>query len=200
MRLCLPPPRSPLSTRCADLAEKVGADVQDIGWRGHRAFDNPASATKVYACRYAGPVFGGSCFPEGHPARWFKNTHSDHDCAALRIVCMAVIRRLVNEQRASARWPARSPSPPAGSLRGKTVAAARACTLQVPTSDDMREAPSIPLVDGLLYIGAKVRAMIRPSGWSHGWSRRGKESARHSEYCADDPYACAKGADAMVGG
>src|SRR5947207_2679372 len=57
--------------------------------------------------------------------------------------------------------------------------------------NDMREAPSIPLVTGLLDMGAKVRAH----------DPVGIEQARRElpdiEYC-DDPYACARGADALV--
>jgi UDPglucose 6-dehydrogenase len=60
-----------------------------------------------------------------------------------------------------------------------------------PDTDDMREAPSIPLVTGLLDMGAKVRAH----------DPVGMEAARRElpdiEYC-DDPYLCARGADAMV--
>jgi UDPglucose 6-dehydrogenase len=60
-----------------------------------------------------------------------------------------------------------------------------------PDTDDMREAPSIPLVTGLLDMGAKVRAH----------DPVGMEQARRElpdiEYC-DDPYACVRGADALV--
>jgi UDPglucose 6-dehydrogenase len=60
-----------------------------------------------------------------------------------------------------------------------------------PDTDDMREAPSIPLVTGLLDMGAKVRAH----------DPVGIEQARRElpdiEYC-DDPYDCLRGADAMV--
>ena len=43
-----------------------------------------------------------------------------------------------------------------GSLRGKTVAVL-GLTFK-PDTDDMRDAPSIPLVTGLIDMGAKVRA------------------------------------------
>ena len=76
-----------------------------------------------------------------------------------------------------------------GSLRGKTVAVL-GLTFK-PDTDDMREAPSIPLVTGLLDMGAKVRAH----------DPVGMEQARRElpgiDYC-DDPYACASGADALV--
>jgi UDPglucose 6-dehydrogenase len=55
----------------------------------------------------------------------------------------------------------------------------------------MREAPSIPLITGLLDMGAKVRAH----------DPVGIEQARRElpdiEYC-DDPYDCLRGAAAMV--
>jgi UDPglucose 6-dehydrogenase len=76
-----------------------------------------------------------------------------------------------------------------GSLRGKTVAVL-GLTFK-PDTDDMREAPSIPLVTGLLDMGAKVRAHD-PVGMEQA-----RKELPDIEYC-DDPYACVKGADAMV--
>ncbi len=76
-----------------------------------------------------------------------------------------------------------------GQLRGKTIAVL-GLTFK-PDTDDMREAPSIPLVTGLLDMGAKVRA----------FDPVGMEQARRElpdiTYCAD-AYACADAADALV--
>ena len=103
----------------------------------------------------------------------------------LRIV-EAVLAVNDNRKRAMARKVSNAAG---GSLRGKTVAVL-GLTFK-PDTDDMREAPSIPLVTGLLDMGAKVRAH----------DPVGMEQARRElpdiEYC-DDPYACAHGADAMV--
>ena len=55
----------------------------------------------------------------------------------------------------------------------------------------MREAPSIPLVTGLLDMGAKVRAHD-PVGMEQA-----RKELPEIDY-VDDPYLCAKGADAMV--
>ena len=90
---------------------------------------------------------------------------------------------------ASARWRARSSNAAGGSLRGKTVAVL-GLTFK-PDTDDMREAPSIPLVTGLLDMGAKVRAHD-PVGMEQA-----RKELPDIEYC-DDPYACARGADALV--
>ena len=108
----------------------------------------------------------------------------DHD-VQLRIV-EAVLAVNDNRKRAMARKVSNAVG---GSLRGKTVAVL-GLTFK-PDTDDMREAPSIPLVTGLLDMGAKVRAH----------DPVGMEAARRElpdiEYC-DDPYLCARGADAMV--
>jgi UDPglucose 6-dehydrogenase len=76
-----------------------------------------------------------------------------------------------------------------GSLRGKTVAVL-GLTFK-PETDDMRDAPSIPLVTGLLDMGAKVRAHD-PVG-----IEQAKKELPDIEYC-DDPYVCAKDAHAIV--
>src|SRR5882757_5225502 len=160
----------------ADLAEKVGADVQEVA-RGI-GLDNRIGSKFLHA----GPGFGGSCFPKD--TRALVKIALDHD-VPLRIV-EAVLAVNDNRKRAMARKVAGAVG---GSLRGKTVAVL-GLTFK-PETDDMREAPSIPLVTGLLDMGAKVRAH----------DPVGMEQARRElpdiSYCGD-PYACVRGADAMV--
>ena len=60
-----------------------------------------------------------------------------------------------------------------------------------PNTDDMREAPSIPLITALQELGAKVRA-YDPVGMEQA-----KLVLRGVETC-ENPYACATGADALV--
>jgi UDPglucose 6-dehydrogenase len=131
---------------------------------------------------HAGPGFGGSCFPKD--TRALVKTALDHN-VPLRIV-ESVLAVNDNRKRAMARKVANALG---GSLRGKTIAVL-GLTFK-PDTDDMREAPSIPLVTSLLDMGAKVR----------GHDPVGIEQARRElpdiEYC-DDPYACVAGADAMV--
>src|ERR1700722_5063166 len=160
----------------ADLAEKVGADVQEVA-RGI-GLDNRIGAKFLHA----GPGFGGSCFPKD--TRALVKIALDHD-VPLRIV-EAVLAVNDNRKRAMAR---KVSGAVGGGLRGKTVAVL-GLTFK-PDTDDMREAPSMRLVTGLVDLGAKVRAH----------DPVGMEQARRElpdiEYC-DDPYACAKGADALV--
>ena len=60
-----------------------------------------------------------------------------------------------------------------------------------PNTDDMRDAPSIPLITALQDMGAKVRA-YDPVGMEQA-----KKVLPELTYC-DDAYECAKGADALV--
>jgi len=160
----------------ADLSEKVGADVQEVA-RGI-GLDNRIGSKFLHA----GPGFGGSCFPKD--TRALIKIAQDND-VQLRIV-EAVLG--VNDSRKRAM--ARKVSTAVGtSLRGKTVAVL-GLTFK-PDTDDMREAPSIPLVTGLLDMGAKVRAHD-PVGMEQA-----RKELPDIEY-VDDAYTCVRGADAMV--
>jgi UDPglucose 6-dehydrogenase len=160
----------------ADLSEKVGANVQEVA-RGI-GLDNRIGTRFLHA----GPGFGGSCFPKD--TRALIKIAQDHDMQ-LRIV-EAVLAVNENRKRAMARKVSLALG---GALRGKTIGVL-GLTFK-PDTDDMREAPSIPLITGLLDMGAKVRA----------YDPAGMEQARSElpsiEYCAD-AYGCAKDADALV--
>ncbi|MGM4906724.1 UDP-glucose dehydrogenase family protein [Tardiphaga sp. 866_E4_N2_1] len=160
----------------ADLAERTGADVQDVA-RGI-GLDNRIGAKFLHA----GPGFGGSCFPKD--TRALVKTGQDYD-APLRIV-EAVLTVNDNRKRAMAR---KVSAALGGNLRSKTVGVL-GLTFK-PNTDDMREAPSIPLITALQDLGATVQA----------YDPVGMEQARHELpdiiYC-EDAYACATGADALV--
>ena len=160
----------------ADLAEKVGADVQEIA-RGI-GLDNRIGSKFLHA----GPGFGGSCFPKD--TRALIKTAQDHD-APMRIV-EAVLAVNENRKRAMARKVA---SVFGGTLRGKTVSVL-GLTFK-PNTDDMRESPSIPLITALQDLGATIRA-YDPEGME-------QSKTELSEICyCDGPYSCAEGADALV--
>jgi UDPglucose 6-dehydrogenase len=160
----------------ADLAEKVGADVQEIA-RGI-GLDNRIGSKFLHA----GPGFGGSCFPKD--TRALIKTAQDHG-APIRIV-EAVLAVNESRKRAMARKVA---AVFGGSLRGKTVGLL-GLTFK-PNTDDMRESPSIPLVTALQDLGASIKA----------YDPEGMEQARSElsdvTYC-DGPYSCAEGSDALV--
>jgi UDPglucose 6-dehydrogenase len=160
----------------ADLCEKVGADVQEVA-RGI-GLDNRIGSKFLHA----GPGYGGSCFPKDTLA--LIKTGQDHE-APLRIVETVAS---VNEARKRAM--ARKVIAVIGSsLRGKTVAVL-GLTFK-PNTDDMRDAPSIPLITALQDMGATVRA-YDPVGMEQA-----KTVLPGLTYC-DNEYECAKGAAALV--
>jgi UDPglucose 6-dehydrogenase len=107
-------------------------------------------------------------------------TGLDHE-APLRIV-EAVVAVNDARKRAMARKVA---SALGGELRGKTIAVL-GLTFK-PNTDDMREAPSIPLITALQDMGAKVRA-YDPTGMEQA-----KPLLANVAFCKD-AYDCAQGA------
>ena len=160
----------------ADLAEKVGADVQEIA-RGI-GLDNRIGSKFLHA----GPGYGGSCFPKDTLA--LIKTGQDY-AAPLRIV-EAVAAVNDTRKRAMAR---KVSAALGGDIRGKTIAVL-GLTFK-PNTDDMREAPSIPLITALQDMGASVRA-YDPVGMEQA-----KGFIGNVTFC-DDAYACAQGASALV--
>lgn len=160
----------------ADLSEKAGANVQEVA-RGI-GLDNRIGTKFLHA----GPGFGGSCFPKDTKA--LIKIAQDYD-VSLRIV-ESVLAVNENRKRAMARKVSQALG---GNLRGKTVAVL-GLTFK-PDTDDMRDAPSIPLVTGLIDMGAKVKA-FDPVGMEQA-----KSELPSIIYC-EDAYSCAQGADALV--
>jgi UDPglucose 6-dehydrogenase len=162
----------------ADLAEKVGANVQEVA-RGI-GLDNRIGSKFLHA----GPGFGGSCFPKDTMAL-IKTGHDNE--TPLRIIETVVA---VNDQRkrAMARKVANAFGGN-GSLRGKSIAVL-GVTFK-PNTDDMRDAPSIPLITALQDMGAVVR-VFDPVGMPQA-----KKVLENVTFC-NDAYDCAKGAHALV--
>jgi UDPglucose 6-dehydrogenase len=160
----------------ADLAEKVGADVQEIA-RGI-GLDNRIGGKFLHA----GPGYGGSCFPKDTLA--LLKTGQDN-AAPLRIV-EAVVAVNDARKRAMARKVLNALG---GDMRGKNIAVL-GLTFK-PNTDDMREAPSIPLIAALQDMGAKVR------GYDPVGMEQAKSFLEGVSYAAD-AYDCAQGASALV--
>jgi UDPglucose 6-dehydrogenase len=160
----------------ADLAEEVGADVQEVA-RGI-GFDNRIGSKFLHA----GPGFGGSCFP--------KDTRALLKTAQDRAVPLRIVEAVITANDIRKRAMARKVSAAfGGSIRGKTIAVL-GLTFK-PNTDDMREAPSIPLITALQDMGARVRA-FDPAGMAQA-----KMVLSDVTFC-DGPYSCAEGADGLV--
>jgi UDPglucose 6-dehydrogenase len=127
----------------ADLCEKVDADVHDvargIGLDGRigRKFLHP------------GPGFGGSCFPKDTLAL----VRIAQDAGAPSRLVETVVS--VNDAR-KAGMAARIVTACGGSVRGLTIAVLGLAFK--PETDDMRDSPSLAIVQRLVEEGAKLRA------------------------------------------
>lgn len=161
----------------ADLCEKVGADVHDvargIGLDGRigRKFLHP------------GPGFGGSCFPKDTLA--LMRIAQDFGAPARLVEAMVG----VNDAR-KAGMAMRVITACRGSVRGKTLAVF-GLTFK-PETDDMRDAPSIPIIWRLIEDGAVVRA-FDPEGMAQA-----RTALPASVIYCRDALDAARGADALI--
>ena len=160
----------------ADLCEAVGADVQDVA-RGI-GLDNRIGAKFLHP----GPGYGGSCFPKDTLAL----LRTAEEAGVKQKIVSAVVD--VNDRR-KASMAGRVVAAMGGSVKGKRVAVLGLAFK--PNTDDMRDAPSIPLIQGLVKGGAEVVAFDPVA----------IEQARpllHGVEFAKDEHAATEGADALV--
>jgi UDPglucose 6-dehydrogenase len=160
----------------ADLCEKVGGDVQDVA-RGI-GLDNRIGSKFLHA----GPGYGGSCFPKDTLA--LLKTAEDYN-SPVRLV-EAVVKVNDSRKRAMGRKVIEALG---GDARGKRVALL-GLTFK-PNTDDMRDAPSIAIVQTLLDAGAEVVA----------YDPEGMEAAAAimpEVKMAPSTYAAVEGADAVA--
>jgi UDPglucose 6-dehydrogenase len=160
----------------ADLCEAVGADVKDVS-RGI-GLDNRIGSKFLHA----GPGYGGSCFPKDTLA--LLKTADDFG-VPIRIV-EATVAVNDSRKRAMAR---KIVTALGGDARGKTVGLL-GLTFK-PNTDDMRDAPSLAIVQALIDAGASVRAHD-PEGMAAA------APMMPAVTMCDDPYQVAEGADALA--
>jgi len=160
----------------ADLCEAVDADVQDVA-RGI-GLDNRIGPKFLHA----GPGYGGSCFP--------KDTLALLQTAEKAGVDQRIVRTTVqvNDDRKAA-MVERVARALGGELQGKSIGVLGLAFK--PNTDDMRDAPSIPLINGLIAGGASVRAFDPVA-------REQAEKVIEKVEFAADAYAAARDADAVV--
>ena len=160
----------------ADLCEVVDADVQDVA-RGI-GLDNRIGPKFLHA----GPGYGGSCFP--------KDTLALLQTAEKAGVGQRIVRTTVqvNDDRKAA-MVERVARALGGELQGKSIGVLGLAFK--PNTDDMRDAPSIPLINGLIAGGATVRAFDPVA-------REQAEKVFAQVEFASDAYSAARDADALV--
>jgi UDPglucose 6-dehydrogenase len=160
----------------ADLCEAVGADVQDLA-RGI-GLDNRIGPKFLHA----GPGYGGSCFPKDTLAL----LRTAEEAGIEQRIVSTVVG--VNDDRKAA-MAGRVRDALGGSVQGKRIGVL-GLTFK-PNTDDMRDAPSIPLVEALVEGGAEVIA-FDPVG------REQAEKVLPKIAYAESAESVADGADALV--
>lgn len=160
----------------ADLCEKTGGDVQQVA-KGI-GLDTRIGGKFLHA----GPGYGGSCFPKDTLA--LVQTGERYG-APQRIIETVVA---VNEAR-KFDMVDKVVAACGGSVKGKRIAIL-GVTFK-PNTDDMRDAPSLVIIPGLIAAGASITA-CDPEG--------GNEARRllNGVDWVDDAYSAADGADALV--
>jgi UDPglucose 6-dehydrogenase len=160
----------------ADLCERVDANVQEVA-RGI-GLDNRIGSKFLHA----GPGYGGSCFPKDTVA--LARTAQDYE-SPMRLVETTIA---INDQRK--RGMARKIiSLCDGDVRGKTIGIL-GLTFK-PNTDDMREAPSLYIVQALQDAGARIKA-YDPVGMN------GAREILNGVDFVSTPYEAAEGSHALA--
>jgi UDPglucose 6-dehydrogenase len=160
----------------SNVCEAVGANVDQV--RKAVASDRRIGPSFLFP----GVGYGGSCFPKDVKAMVRFAEDKDYDFRILRAV------EAVNEgqkYRLVAKMEAHF-----GSLKGKRIALWGLAFK--PKTDDMREAPAVPLIRGLLAAGASVHA-YDPEAMTVARGIFGGKI-----HYADNSYAALTGADALA--
>jgi UDPglucose 6-dehydrogenase len=160
----------------ANVCELVGADVDQV----RKAIGSDRRIGTSFL--FPGVGYGGSCFPKDVQAMIHFAGEKSYDFKILQAVESVNQRQKV---RLFAKMQAHF-----GALKGKTIAVWGLAFK--PKTDDMREAPSIPLINALVDAGAKVQA-YDPEAMKVA---RGIFGSRIS-YMASG-YDALKGADALA--
>jgi UDPglucose 6-dehydrogenase len=156
----------------ADLCEEVGADVQDVA-RGI-GLDNRIGSKFLHA----GPGYGGSCFPKDTLAL----LRTSEQFGAPQRIVEAVVAVNDSRKRSMAERVIRAMG---GEAQGRR-AALLGLTFK-PNTDDMRDSPSLDIVEALQAAGVSVRA-CDPEGIGQA-----RSMMRGVDFF-DDPYEAMKDA------
>jgi UDPglucose 6-dehydrogenase len=159
----------------ANLCEKVGADVQVVS-KG-MGLDHRIGSKFLHA----GPGFGGSCFPKDVAA---LIQTGDRVGSEMQIAKAAAA---VNERQKLAM--VEKIRQTLGGLQGKTIGVLGLSFK--PNTNDLRDAPALTIIEGLLNAGCAVRA-YDPASLEEGSKLLPKITP------CTDLYEAAKGSDALV--
>lgn len=161
------------------LAEKVGANTQEIA----KAMGKDGRISPKFL--HCGPGYGGSCFP--------KDTKAIVDIAKKYGEDMYVIKAAIDANEKQKRKMVEKIIDKMEGVEGKHIAILGLSFK--PDTDDMRDAPSLDIIRGLVEAGAKIQAYC-PEGMKEArW--RLEDCENSITYCADE-YSVVNEADAVV--
>ena len=161
------------------LSEKVGSNAQEIA----RAMGMDGRISPKFL--HCGPGYGGSCFP--------KDTKAIIDIGKKYGEDMMVIKAAVLVNEKQKRKMVEKIISKMNGVKGKVIGVLGLSFK--PDTDDMREAPSIDIVRGLVEEGAKIHAYC-PEGIKEArW--RLSDIEKNIIYCADE-YSVANDVDGIV--
>jgi UDPglucose 6-dehydrogenase len=159
----------------ANLCERVGADVHVVA----KAMGLDGRISPKFL--HPGPGFGGSCFPKDVSALVAAADGVDYDFKIGKAVLEVNARQrllMVDKIRRAA-----------GSLGGKSIGFLGLAFK--PNTDDMRDSPTIAIIEALQAEGATIRAHD-PAAMDNA-----RQIFTAISYC-DDAYEVAEGADVLV--
>ncbi|MCG8499939.1 MAG: UDP-glucose/GDP-mannose dehydrogenase family protein [Firmicutes bacterium] len=163
----------------ANLCEKAGANVQQVA----KAMGRDGRISPKFL--HAGPGYGGSCFP--------KDTKALGQIGKKLGCSMSLVETTIAANEKQKRYMVEKIKNRLGSLEGKKIGIL-GLTFK-PETDDMREAPSITIIQDLITMGARIRAYD-----PQGIKEAGKIFEAYEEHICYCRYAydAAEGADALV--
>ena len=162
-------------TAVAELCEALGADVEVVA-RG-MGLDSRIGPKFLHP----GPGFGGSCFP--------KDTRAVARIAQEQGLRFRILEAVLEVNESTKRRMVEKIRQAFGALAGRTVAVLGLAFK--PETDDIRETPAIPIIEGLETAGAHVRA-FDPAAMPAC-----RPLLPRVTFC-EDPYAAAAGSDGVV--
>ena len=168
-----------LMNELSSLAARVGADIE------HVRIGIGSDPRIGYSFIYPGAGYGGSCFPKD--VRALERTAHEHGYTAELLQAVESVNQ--RQKKVPYELLERHFN---GNLEGLTVALWGLSFK--PNTDDMREAPSLVLIEALLTAGARVRAHDPKAAEEAHRILEGRAGFE----TVDEPYEAVTGADALV--
>lgn len=159
----------------SQICDRVGADVKEVA-QG-MGLDNRIGRYFLHA----GIGYGGSCFPKDLDAFITIAQKLGYDFGILKAVrdTNEEQKKFVFQKIKDTLW----------IIKDKTVAVLGLAFK--PDTDDLRNSPSIDLINALIQAGAKIRAYDPKA------MKKAKNILKDTIFCSD-PYQAAKGADCLI--